>query len=406
MSNQINMDVAAVIAALNKKYDADQGQQTYETSTEAKSAAQAAIMAAEAAQMTANAATKVADAAVDLIDVSLPLKYDKSGGTITGNAVVDGNLTVTGTINATISGTTSDAVRATKDSNNNVIVDTYATKSELNEAKAYTDTAIANLVDSAPSTLNTIGELAEAFQENDELIDALNTTVANKANSSEVVKLSGNQTISGTKKFNSAIDGSILGNAATATKLTATKAITLTGGATGSTNFDGNSDVTISVTSLDVSKASAGTLPVARGGTGSSTKNFVDLSSNQTIAGTKTFSSSIQSHGVHNLTDITKGVVPTSTKYLAYHFCDTTGNAGTANRLATIEYSLQPSGDAQVIIGPYKFSDLDAYNGNLLSIGIKADGTTFTSAKNLTAEGNLNVTNRIVFSNGAQLWVG
>ena len=35
----------------------------------------------------------------------------------------------------------------------------------------------------------------------------------------------------------------------------------------------------------------SGVVPIANGGTGSSTQNFVDLTSNQTIAGTKTFSS-------------------------------------------------------------------------------------------------------------------
>lgn len=63
-----------------------------------------------------------------------------------------------------------------------------------------------------------------------------------------------------------------IGNAATATKLAAARLFSVTGGATaGGVSFDGTGNVTLNVTALDVSKASAGTLPVARGGTGVAT---------------------------------------------------------------------------------------------------------------------------------------
>lgn len=63
-----------------------------------------------------------------------------------------------------------------------------------------------------------------------------------------------------------------LGNAATATKLAATRLFSVTGGATaGGVSFDGSGNVALNVTALDVSKANAGTLPVARGGTGVTT---------------------------------------------------------------------------------------------------------------------------------------
>jgi hypothetical protein len=64
----------------------------------------------------------------------------------------------------------------------------------------------------------------------------------------------------------------ITGNAGTATKLQTARSIAISGGATGTaTNFDGSAAITIPVTALDVSKATAGTLPVARGGTGATT---------------------------------------------------------------------------------------------------------------------------------------
>lgn len=60
-----------------------------------------------------------------------------------------------------------------------------------------------------------------------------------------------------------------VGNAATATKLAAARLFSITGGATaGGVSFDGAGNVALNVTALDVSKATAGTLPVARGGTG------------------------------------------------------------------------------------------------------------------------------------------
>ena len=46
--------------------------------------------------------------------------------------------------------------------------------------KAYVDAKIADLINSAPETLDTLGELATAFQENDEVVDALNEAITNK----------------------------------------------------------------------------------------------------------------------------------------------------------------------------------------------------------------------------------
>lgn len=51
-------------------------------------------------------------------------------------------------------------------------------------------------------------------------VESLSTTVGTKANASEVVKLSGSQTIAGTKTFSSTIEGSISGNASTADSAT------------------------------------------------------------------------------------------------------------------------------------------------------------------------------------------
>ena len=84
-----------------------------------------------------------------------------------------------------------EATKATQDGNGAIISSTYETKEDANnkltEAKNYTDTEIANLVNSAPETLDTLGELATAFEEHAEIIDVLNESVTNKADKTEVL---------------------------------------------------------------------------------------------------------------------------------------------------------------------------------------------------------------------------
>ena len=58
--------------------------------------------------------------------------------------------------------------------------------------KTYVDEQIAGLVDSAPETLDTLGELAAALQENDEVIDVLNNAITVKADKTYVDELIAN----------------------------------------------------------------------------------------------------------------------------------------------------------------------------------------------------------------------
>jgi len=53
------------------------------------------------------------------------------------------------------------------------------------DAHGYTDTAVANLVDSAPAMLDTLGELATALQENPDIISDLQDIAASKASSAD-----------------------------------------------------------------------------------------------------------------------------------------------------------------------------------------------------------------------------
>ncbi len=52
--------------------------------------------------------------------------------------------------------------------------------------ETYVDTKVANLVNSAPETLNTLGELATAIQNHEDEYDALLETIGNKANKSDL----------------------------------------------------------------------------------------------------------------------------------------------------------------------------------------------------------------------------
>ena len=83
----------------------------------------------------------------------------------------------------TIDNTVSDSTNPVRSSAVNSALTSM--KSELNkdieDAISYTDTKIADLVNSAPETLDTLGELATAFQDNKEVVDVLNDAIATKA---------------------------------------------------------------------------------------------------------------------------------------------------------------------------------------------------------------------------------
>lgn len=69
------------------------------------------------------------------------------------------------------------------------IVDAYARdkiQATLEESKQYTDTEVAALVNSAPETLDTIGELAAAFEENQDMIETLDAAITVKASKTEL----------------------------------------------------------------------------------------------------------------------------------------------------------------------------------------------------------------------------
>lgn len=103
----------------------------------------------------------------------------------------------TGTVNGTISVTTPNSTTNVQvkglDSAAYTSASAYdaagAADEALESAKEYTNTSIANLINSAPETLDTIGELAAAMEENDGVVNALNQAIANKADNSTVTQL-------------------------------------------------------------------------------------------------------------------------------------------------------------------------------------------------------------------------
>jgi len=56
----------------------------------------------------------------------------------------------------------------------------------LGSAKSYTDTKIADLINSAPETLDTLGEIATAIKTNETVVEALNEAVGTKAKASDL----------------------------------------------------------------------------------------------------------------------------------------------------------------------------------------------------------------------------
>ena len=102
-------------------------------------------------------------------------------------------------------------------------------------------------------------------------------TVPDARLSGNVVLTSGNQTIAGTKTFSSTIAGSVSGNAGTATTLQTARTIA-------GVSFNGSANIAIPF-------ANIASKPTTISGYGIT--DAVTTSGNQTIAGTKTFSSTI-----------------------------------------------------------------------------------------------------------------
>ena len=65
----------------------------------------------------------------------------------------------------------------------------------LTNAKSYTDTKISDLINGAPTTLDTLGEIAEAMADNADVVQALQESIGTKANASDLTSHTGNTTV-------------------------------------------------------------------------------------------------------------------------------------------------------------------------------------------------------------------
>ncbi|RKJ43223.1 hypothetical protein D7X98_16575 [bacterium 1XD8-76] len=65
----------------------------------------------------------------------------------------------------------------------------------LEQSNYYTDNKIAELIDDAPETLDTLKEVADAIAENETVVEALNAAIGTKANQTELDSHTGNDTI-------------------------------------------------------------------------------------------------------------------------------------------------------------------------------------------------------------------
>jgi len=87
--------------------------------------------------------------------------------------------------------------------NINDILDISNSRATIN----YVDESISALLDSAPSTLNTLNELAEALGNDNNFSTTLSNSIGLRALDSAVVHLTGNENISGNKTFSGTISG-------------------------------------------------------------------------------------------------------------------------------------------------------------------------------------------------------
>ena len=162
----------------------------------------------------------------------------------------------------------------------------------LASAKSYTDSKVAELVDSSPEALNTLNELAEALGNDPNFATTVTTQIGNKADTTYVnTELAKKSDSSHTHNY--AGSSSAGGSANSAVKLATARTITATGDATGSVSFDGSKNVSVGLT-LSNSGATAGSYgPSANatasfGGTISVPQVTVDAKGRVTAASTKT----------------------------------------------------------------------------------------------------------------------
>lgn len=129
---------------------------------------------------------KFTDTIYDDTDIKTQLN-EKVPNTLTVNSkALSGNITLTANdVGADESGSAAKALSDAKEYNDTA----YA------NANAYTDQKISELINGAPTTLDTLKEIADAMAENVDVVEALNEAIGTKANQNELDTHTGNNTI-------------------------------------------------------------------------------------------------------------------------------------------------------------------------------------------------------------------
>lgn len=221
-------------------------------------------------------------------------KINIPNNTINGNLLIDNSITSDKIVSNTFATVTHAhlATDITIDSTHNFVTDTEKTIWNNKAEISYVDTKIANLVNSAPNTLDTLKELADALGDDPNFATTIANNLGNKvdkvvgkslstndfdniyktkldgiANNATLIEsslINGNIKINGIEKnvytLPASISSSTSGNAETATKLQTSRIISLIGDTTGSNTFDGSENISIT-TSLANSGVTAGTYP-------------------------------------------------------------------------------------------------------------------------------------------------
>lgn len=118
------------------------------------------------------------------------IENDDSSTLVSAKNYVDGKITniTNGSIivaEATHAISADNATKATQDGNGAVITATYETKADANakltEAKTYTDSEVAKLLNNSSEAIDSIFELRDAMAENEEVVTALESAIGNKS---------------------------------------------------------------------------------------------------------------------------------------------------------------------------------------------------------------------------------
>ena len=146
---------------------------------------------------------------------------------------------------------------------------------------------------------NEIKNFIDGFHESDDLAEYLvNTFVAKTGGTMTGALTVPSLTVTGASTFSQAINGSILGNAATASRLQNARTITLTGSVTGSGSFDGSGNLSIATTTNHNHNSSYMTASALFTGASSATSASVSLTNgNVYLNATKTINGSTTNVG-------------------------------------------------------------------------------------------------------------